>query len=198
MPAPAIASRADVSFTGVDVASACLESASLCEDKLIEQFVKALLPADEAEKVMCGQYTETLHATLLNRIERLRSAAAAAEPGTVKPLAKWRLRRVQQFVDANIEHRLSLDLLARTAGLSRMYFAAQFRAATGSSPHDYVIKRRIGRAKQMLIASEHSLVDIALSAGFQTQSHFTTVFKRSENITPHRWRELHVAVSTGA
>jgi AraC-like DNA-binding protein len=114
-------------------------------------------------------------------------------------------RRMQAYLDEFLEARgYHLDrssaayqeIIRRLApawlaGVSRMYFAAQFREATGLRPHEYVLRRRIGVAKQMLEGSEQPLVEIALGVGFQTQSHFTTVFKRMEGFTPHRWRQLN-------
>lgn len=104
------------------------------------------------------------------------------------PLPNWRLRRVEAFVDANIEETITLADLARVAGLSPMHFAAQFRAATGIRPHEFLLRRRIDHAQLMLAQPRARLVDVALSVGFQTQAHFTTVFKRFVGETPHRWR----------
>jgi AraC-like DNA-binding protein len=72
-----------------------------------------------------------------------------------------------------------------------MHFAAVFRRATGLRPHEFVTKRRIARARQLLSGSHMPIVDIALSVGFQSQAHFTTVFKRAVGTTPHRWRLEH-------
>jgi len=80
--------------------------------------------------------------------------------------------------------------MAAAAGLTRMHFAAQFRTATGLRPHDFVLQRRVERAQESLRNPELALVDVALSDGFQTQAHFTTVFKRFAGGTPHRWRRL--------
>jgi AraC family transcriptional regulator len=107
---------------------------------------------------------------------------------TVAVLAKWRLMRVLKYIDANIGESITLANLAAAAGLSRMYFAKQFRASTGIRPHDYVLRKRIERAQQMLAAQPAALVDVALSVGFQTQAHFTTVFKRFVGNTPCQWR----------
>jgi AraC-like DNA-binding protein len=106
------------------------------------------------------------------------------------PLQKWRMKAVVDYVDSHLSSRITLATMAAAAGLSCMHFAAQFRAATGTRPHDYVLRRRIERAQALLRDSEIVLVDIALSVGFQSQSHFTTVFKRFVGETPHRWREL--------
>ena len=69
-----------------------------------------------------------------------------------------------------------------------MHFAAQFRVATGSRPHDFILRRRIERAQELLRDPSLALADIALCVGFQNQAHFTTVFKRFTGATPHRWR----------
>jgi AraC family transcriptional regulator len=107
--------------------------------------------------------------------------AAAAFP-------KWRLIRVLTYIETNIGEPITLANLAATVGLSRMYFAKQFRATTGIRPHDFVLRKRIERAQKMLAATSDALVDIALSVGFQTQAHFTTVFKKITGTTPYQWR----------
>lgn len=106
------------------------------------------------------------------------------------PLQKWRMKAVIDYVDGHLSSRITLATMAAAAGLSSMHFAAQFRAATGTRPHDYVLRRRIERAQELLRNGESCLVDIALGVGFQSQSHFTTVFKRFVGETPHRWRQL--------
>ncbi|QOG20719.1 MULTISPECIES: helix-turn-helix domain-containing protein [Bradyrhizobium] len=112
---------------------------------------------------------------------------------TVRSLQKWRLKRVMQYIDDNLDAKVTLQHLAAVAGLSRMHFAAQFRAAVGMRPHDYLLKRRIERAQELLQRADTSLVDIALTVGFQTQAHFTTVFKRFAGNTPYQWRSAHLA-----
>jgi AraC family transcriptional regulator len=74
------------------------------------------------------------------------------------------------------------------AGLSRMHFAAQFRAATGYRPHEYLLYQRIESAKSMLSGTDMPLAQVALSVGFQAQPHFSTVFKRITGESPARWR----------
>jgi AraC-like DNA-binding protein len=56
-------------------------------------------------------------------------------------------------------------------------------------PHDYIVRRRVERAQEIILNSDLSLVETSLSVGFQTQAHFTTVFKKIVGQTPHRWRE---------
>jgi AraC family transcriptional regulator len=108
----------------------------------------------------------------------------------VLALQKWRLKRVVEHVDDHLSAKITLSDLAAVAGLSRMHFASQFRMATGFRPHEFVLRRRIGRAEELLKHTSVSIVEIALAVGFQTQAHLTTVFKRFVGCTPGRWRAI--------
>ncbi|HEY9214868.1 MAG TPA: AraC family transcriptional regulator [Ancylobacter sp.] len=103
-------------------------------------------------------------------------------------LPKWRLKRVVEYVNINIAERISLANMAGAAGLSRMHFAAQFRIATGMRPHDFLLRCRIETAQELLSQTDQRVIDIALAVGFQTQAHFTTVFRRLTGDTPRHWR----------
>lgn len=147
--------------------------------QLFEQFSRS--EGDDED----GLYSDAIQLALAARWLRLRSSEQS-QP--VDGLQQWRLKRVTAYIDKHLDEAISLADLAQTAGLSRKYFAVRFRAATGLRPHDYILRRRIERAKELLLQNEQSLVDIALHVGFQTQAHFTTVFKRLEGTTPGRWR----------
>ena len=107
---------------------------------------------------------------------------------SIRALQKWRLKRVTEYVDTNLSNKVSLLDMAAVAGLSRMHFASQFRAATGLRPHEFLLRRRIRRSGELLRTSPMTIVEIALTVGFQTQAHFTTVFKRFAGCTPRQWR----------
>lgn len=106
-------------------------------------------------------------------------------------LSSWRLKRVLDYIDQHLAEPVRLADLARCAGLSRMYFAAQFRMATGLRPREYLLRKRIIRAQRMMATSHAPLVEVGLSVGFQSQAYFTTVFKRFVSEPPHRWRRRH-------
>ena len=103
-------------------------------------------------------------------------------------LTKWRLGRILTYIDQHICKSIALATLAEVAGLSKMYFAAQFRAATGCRPHECILRKRIERAQQMLRDTAEPLVSIALTVGFQSHAHFSTVFKRFVGLSPYQWR----------
>jgi len=64
------------------------------------------------------------------------------------------------------------------------------RAATGVRPHEYVLRRGIEHAQRMLVSNDVSLINVALSVGFQTQAHFTSIFKRFVGQPPRAWRQM--------
>ncbi|MBR0961639.1 AraC family transcriptional regulator [Bradyrhizobium japonicum] len=160
--------------------SASEDEVVLLYDPFAAQLARILIDrGDAAEEgfVRCVGQALAMH---LARVEVPRSSVGA--------LAKWRLRRVEDYVKAHFERHINLIDLASAAGLSRMHFAAQFRVATGYRPWEYVLHHRIERAKSLLSSSEMPLVEVALAAGFCTQAHFSTVFKRMVGETPARWR----------
>lgn len=124
--------------------------------------------------------------------ERARVDQRASER-PVRGLQKWRLKRVLDYIETHFCRKIVLADLAAAAGLSRMHFAAQFRAATGCKPHEYILRHRIQRSKDLLRDSGMPIVEIALTVGFQSQAHFTTTFRRFTGDTPTRWRDAAAA-----
>jgi AraC family transcriptional regulator len=103
-------------------------------------------------------------------------------------LPKVRLRRILDYIDSNISTDLDLPKIAKIAQMSPYYFAHLFTETTGLSPHQYVLRRRIEKAKQMLSDARLPLIEIALEVGFSNQSHFTTVFRKQVGTTPKEYR----------
>jgi AraC family transcriptional regulator len=92
-------------------------------------------------------------------------------------------RRARLFPD------LSLGVLAEQVGLSSYHFARLFRRATGESPHQFVLRQRIARARQLLKDTEMPIAIVAVESGFAHQSHLTQVFKRYLGHTPRADRQ---------
>ncbi|GGJ04835.1 helix-turn-helix domain-containing protein [Neoroseomonas lacus] len=157
-------------------------------DLAIMHFARAILPEDQAEEVIHGYYTEAFHGRLMECLSALRVQPRLRGGRRISPLPRWKLRKVVMHIDANIGDRILLAEVASHVGLSAMHFAAQFRLAAGQRLHDYVTHRRILVARQLLHNSREPIVQIALAVGFQTQAHFTTVFKRVVGVTPNQWR----------
>jgi len=107
---------------------------------------------------------------------------------SVSALPARALNRVREKVEANLDTDLSLGSLAQETGYSRAHFLRMFRAATGVTPHQYVLGLRLMRAQDYLRRRDTSIIDIALSCGFSSQSHMTSVFRQRLETTPAEFR----------
>jgi AraC family transcriptional regulator len=104
-------------------------------------------------------------------------------------LPRGRLRAVVEYIEEHLDAGPSLEQMAAVARLSVYHFARQFRAATGLPPHQYVIRRRVERARHLLQAgTDLSLAEVAAHAGFSDQSQFCQHFKRLVGVTPRQFR----------
>jgi len=107
-------------------------------------------------------------------------------------LGAARLRRIKGLVDAKMEDDLSLDEMAQSVGLSTAHFARMFRKSTGQTPHQFVLRQRIERAKAMLRAPEGRILAVAVACGFKTQQHFAQVFRDVCDVSPTEYRQYLV------
>ena len=120
-------------------------------------------------------------------------ALAALDPSSVAraqdaPCARA-VSLARAFLDAEFANSVTSTALERATGLSRFALARNFRAYLGTSPHRYVVMRRLDRARA-LMREGASLADAATASGFADQSHMTRHFTRAYGITPARWRGL--------
>lgn len=111
---------------------------------------------------------------------------AAAVPGA--GLAPHRLRTVLDHIDQHYGERLAVRRLADLVRLSPFHFARQFRAAVGCSPHEYLTRVRMDKARALLAGTRLPLAQVAARVGYQTQAHFTGVFHRYVGTTPRAFR----------
>ena len=103
-------------------------------------------------------------------------------------LPGYRLRRVTEFIEHNLADEVSLEQLAAVAGMSAHYFAELFKRSTGSAPHQFVLRRRIERAKEALRNPRRSVIDAGFGAGFKNPSHFARVFRKLVGVSPSTFR----------
>jgi AraC family transcriptional regulator len=94
------------------------------------------------------------------------------------------MARLNDMIDYDLGSDLSLSALSEAVGLSKPHFVRLFRNTTGTSPHRYVIQKRLNRAQQLLRSSGASLTSIALDVGFASQSHMSRTFRSVIGITP--------------
>jgi AraC-like DNA-binding protein len=136
-----------------------------------------------------GRLAESLANVLAVHLIRHLSAPRRLERGRDGALPRGRLRAVVEYIEEHLDGRPTLEQLAAVVGLNPYHFARQFKAATGLPPHQYVIARRVERARQLLQAgTDLSLAEVALHAGFSDQSQFSHHFKRLVGVTPGQFR----------
>ncbi|HKB02968.1 MAG TPA: AraC family transcriptional regulator [Gemmataceae bacterium] len=104
-------------------------------------------------------------------------------------LPRRRLRAVLEYIEEHLDAAPTLTEIAAVTGLNPYHFARQFRAATGLPPHQFVIARRVDRAKQLLQSkSDASIAEVAALVGFSDQSKLSRHFKRLVGVTPGQFR----------
>ena len=109
-----------------------------------------------------------------------------------KPMGKtaWRAAALaRDYLEGNAERPVRSDELETVTGLDRYALSRHFRATYATSPHRFLVMRRLQRARRMIEAGE-SLAEIAIAAGFSDQSHFNRHFKKAFGVTPGRWSAL--------
>lgn len=103
-------------------------------------------------------------------------------------LAPWQVSRLKRFVDDHLSAPISLEELAQLVRLSTSYFSTAFKVSFGTSPHNYIVERRVAYAKHRMVTSDVPLCEIALDCGLADQAHLSRVFRRVTGTTPSAWR----------
>ncbi|MGE7989956.1 helix-turn-helix domain-containing protein [Pseudomonas sp. NPDC089554] len=118
----------------------------------------------------------------------------AFAPTKLRPvvgLPPYCAKRVVDFIHSHLDQPLTLAELAECAGFSRAHFSRLFHATFSTTPHHYVMNARIELAKSMLLVTRNSILEIALSCGFQTSQHFSRNFRNATGVTPNDFRKQY-------
>ena len=110
-------------------------------------------------------------------------------------LATWQARRTLAYIEANLASKMDIDDLANVVALSRSHFSRAFKRCLGFSPMEYVVVRRVERAKAMISGTKEPLAVVALACGFADQAHLNRRFRDIVGISPGRWRRSSAPVA---
>jgi AraC family transcriptional regulator len=161
----------------------------LTYDPALEKLGSALAGVQESDPVFGRLYADSICNAITSRLLARQFANLQSEPvGSANALSPPRVRRAIDYIEAHLPEPIGLADVAASIGLSRMHFAAQFRAATGLSPHQFLLHRRLENARHLLLQSDDSVIDIAFRSGFRSHAHFSATFKRLVGDTPTAWR----------
>jgi len=138
-------------------------------------------------------YLESVMTAVLGQIIYQRSTLSQRFKRPPEFLEPKLLKNALDYIRANVSHLLSLRDIATVIGFSPYHFARAFKATTKISPYQYVLQCRVELAQQLLQDQTRSLAEVAVEAGFGSQSHFTTHFRKATGVTPkdYRWHCQH-------
>jgi len=164
---------------------------------LKDERIRALVAAAEADlasgspagRIYTDSIGRALAAALMHSQGVLRSSMRHYRGG----LSPVQLRRVTSFVHENLHEDVSLMQMAEEAKLSPAYFSQMFHQSTGVAPHQFVLRARVERAKELLVKEDARVLDVAIACGFQTQQHFARVFRALCKMSPTQFRQARLA-----
>jgi AraC family transcriptional regulator len=159
-------------------------------DDVIDHIGRSILSELNAETAASRVYVEAASLTLAARLLQKHCDSGACTPidSSAHRLDDIRLRRVLDYIAANIRHDITLVDLAGIAGYSPFHFARKFTLAMGISPHRYISRIRLENAMAELAAGKLPLAQIALNAQFSSQASFTRAFHRAIGMTPKEYQ----------
>jgi AraC family transcriptional regulator len=157
-------------------------------DPQIEYVLRAL-EADLEASVPAGRlFGESLLCAIAAHLQRSYGVFPPRDAKLGNGIPRARLDRVIEYIEANLDREIALSALAETAGMSAHYFAELFKRSVHVSPHQYVLRRRIARARNLLNDPKITIFEAAVRSGFSDQSHFTKIFRRIVGVTPAAYR----------
>lgn len=172
---------------GLDPKQLSFERSFTCRDPQIEYLLWALKAELELDRPRGRLYADSLGVALAAQLLRRWSSA---EPKPVSTgLPERRLKRVLAYIDDRLGFDLTLAEIAGVAALSPSRFGALFKQAIGIPVHQYVVRRRVKRAVELLTCTQLPLCDVALQAGFANQSHMALSVRRLTGATPKHLRD---------
>lgn len=162
------------------------------EPVLVDTRVSGLVAAVNAERIagfpsgclFLDSIEQALAVALINGYA-VRHRSVRTHRGGLGPT---RLRKIKELVHAKMEDDLTLCEMAQSVELSTAHFSRMFHKSTGETPHQFVLRRRLERAKEMLRAAEARILDVAVACGFKTQQDFARVFRRMCGASPTEYR----------
>jgi AraC family transcriptional regulator len=161
-------------------------------DPIVLHLGNCLTPAIERQDRANDQFIDRVTTALNIHFARVYGGMRFPRPVVTGGLAPWQLRLARDTIKSHLEGELSIEQLAQECRLSVSHFAKAFARSTGISPHRWLMQRRVEVAKDLMLTTDSSLVEISLRCGFSDQSHFTRVFAEAAGETPGRWRQIQL------
>jgi AraC family transcriptional regulator len=165
-----------------------IEGTPYLEDRRIVSLVEAV-EAEQASGFPSGRvFLDSVATALAAALMQIRGILRRPLKPSTTALSSFQLRRITERIHAHIDQDLSVADLAEAAGLSTAYFSEAFRKSTGCPPHQFLLRARVERAKELLRTSDKTVIEVALACGFQSSQQLAKVFQRLLKATPTNYR----------
>jgi AraC-like DNA-binding protein len=155
--------------------------------------LEGLRRPDEANRLFIDHMMIAFSAHIAQAYGGLQPIVGTARGG----LAPWQVKRACEKLESDLGGKLSLQRIAAEFDLSVSHFSRAFRISTGLPPHQWLLRQRVKAAQQLMTVRDLPLAEIAISAGFANQSHFTRVFSAAVGVSPGVWRRETHGVADG-
>ncbi|HEY1881694.1 MAG TPA: AraC family transcriptional regulator [Candidatus Cybelea sp.] len=157
-----------------------------CRDPQIEHLLWALKAELESQAPHGRIYADSLGIALASQL--LRRWSRASRERLAGGLPDRELKRVLSYIHEQLGAELTVATIAQVAGVSSSHLNVRFKQSMGTSVHQYVLRKRVERAAELLARTQLSICDIALQSGFANQSHMALLMRRFIGVTPGRLR----------
>ena len=157
-------------------------------DDFLKEIVKQFAKDPDQTNPLNRVYFESLAQMFAIHVLRYYCATATIYKDYKSGLPRRTLSAVTDYIELHLNREIPLKDLAELSNLSAYYFIRMFKKSTGLSPHQYIVERRIARAKHLLKTSRLSILEIAIETGYKSASNFSSAFKKAIGITPSQFR----------
>jgi AraC family transcriptional regulator len=157
-------------------------------DRTLRDMTQIVLPPVQNPDGFCELFLDYFRLLFCAHIATTYGPARDAQQSFKGGLAPWQRKRVEDLARENLEGNLRLSALADECGLSVSHFARSFRQTFQTSPHRYLVHRRVAKAKGLLTTTGLTLLEVALESGFSDQAAFSRTFKAVVGASPGKWR----------
>ncbi len=156
-------------------------------DRLCSSFLRlGACYINNMDKTLSGLKANSLFLDVLYRVQKLQAPSPHFGSDIKGNLT---ILKAKEYIDENFSGTCSLTRIAESVHISPNYLHTLFTEQTGITPLAYVIEKRIELAKRLILAGNHTLLEIALETGFSSQSHFNKIFKKKTSFTPAEYRK---------
>ncbi|MBB4951963.1 AraC-like DNA-binding protein [Agrobacterium vitis] len=157
-------------------------------DPVLANLARALMPALENPNQASRLFVDQLTGAIGTHVVQQYGNRTVSSQTRTRKLSRVQENVAKAIILDNLDGNLSISDLAQACNLSRGYFIHAFRETTGMTPYQWLLRERIAKARMLLVQTDATIFDIAISCGFSDQSHFTRVFSNVVGTTPGNWR----------